>query len=96
MKKKPSFIGSTVEQKESYLIKAKNIHPTPVKLTIYDQLPISEDSDIKVSDVDNKDAVINKKTGKITWNVGLKPNEEIQIPFSYTLSYPKDKHILGL
>lgn len=96
MMKKPSFIGSTVEQKESYLIKAKNIHPTPVKLTIYDQLPISEDSDIKVSDVDNKDAVINKKTGKITWNVGLKPNEEIQIPFSYTLSYPKDKHILGL
>lgn len=96
MKKKPSFIGSTVEQKESYLIKAKNIHPIPVKLTIYDQLPISEDSDIKVSDVDNKDAVINKKTGKITWNVGLKPNEEIQIPFSYTLSYPKDKHILGL
>ncbi|GAB1439207.1 DUF4139 domain-containing protein [Providencia sp.] len=96
MRKKPSFIGSTIEQKESYLIKAKNLHAKPVKLTIYDQIPISEDSDIKVSEISDKNADINKMTGEVTWDVELKPNEEIQLPFSYTLSYPKDKQILGL
>lgn len=96
MRKKPSFIGSTIEQKESYLIKAKNLHAKPVKLTIYDQIPISEDSDIKVSEIRDKNADINKMTGEVTWDVELKPNEEIQIPFNYTLSYPKDKQILGL
>lgn len=96
MKKKPSFIGSTIEQKEGYLIKAKNTHSKPINLTIFDQLPISEDSEIKVSEIDNKQAIVNKTTGELSWEVELKPNQQIEIPFNYTLSYPKDKHILGL
>lgn len=96
MKKKPSFIGSTIEQKEGYLIKAKNMHAKPINLTIIDQLPVSQDSEIKVSEIDNKQAVVNKTTGELTWEVALEPNQQIEIPFNYTLSYPKDKHILGL
>lgn len=96
MKKKPSFIGSTIEQKEGYLIKAKNMHSKPINLTIIDQLPVSQDSEIKVSEIDNKQAVVNKTTGELTWKVAIEPNQQIEIPFNYTLSYPKDKHILGL
>lgn len=96
MKKKPSFIGSTIEQKEGYLIKAKNMHTKPINLTIVDQLPISQDSEIKVSEIDNKQAVVNKTTGELTWDVTLEANQQIEIPFNYTLSYPKDKHIVGL
>ncbi|EPL9568265.1 DUF4139 domain-containing protein [Providencia rettgeri] len=96
MKKKPSFIGSTIEQKEGYLIKAKNMYSKPINLTIIDQLPVSQDSEIKVSEIDNKQAVVNKTTGELTWKVAIEPNQQIEIPFNYTLSYPKDKHILGL
>ncbi|WP_369311112.1 DUF4139 domain-containing protein [Providencia rettgeri] len=96
MKKKPSFIGSTIEQKEGYLIKAQNRHKKPINLTIIDQLPISQDSEIKVSEIDNKQANVNKTTGELTWEVTLEPNQQIEIPFNYTLSYPKDKHIVGL
>ncbi|MBV2190860.1 DUF4139 domain-containing protein [Providencia rettgeri] len=96
IKKKPSFIGSTIQQTESYLVKVKNTHTKPIELTVYDQIPVSEDSDIKVSAIEDKNAVTNKSTGEITWDIALEPNEEKQISFSYTLSYPKDKQILGL
>ncbi|MEQ5573006.1 mucoidy inhibitor MuiA family protein [Providencia huaxiensis] len=96
MKKKPSFMGSTIQQTESYLVKVKNMHTKPIELTVYDQIPVSEDSDIKVSAIEDKNAVTNKSTGEITWDIALEPNEEKQISFSYSLSYPKDKQILGL
>lgn len=96
IKKKPSFMGSTIQQTESYLVKVKNMHTKPVEVTVYDQIPVSEDSDIKVSAIEDKNAVTNKSTGEITWDITLEPNEEKQISFSYTLSYPKDKQILGL
>ncbi|MBQ0398573.1 mucoidy inhibitor MuiA family protein [Providencia rettgeri] len=96
IKKKPSFMGSTIQQTESYLIKVKNMHAKPVELTVYDQIPLSEDSEIKVSEIEDKNAVTNKSTGEIAWDITLEPNEEKQISFSYTLSYPKDKQILGL
>lgn len=96
IKKKPSFMGSTIQQTESYLVKVKNMHAKPVELTVYDQIPLSEDSEIKVSEIEDKSAVTNKSTGEIAWDITLEPNEEKQISFSYTLSYPKDKQILGL
>ncbi len=89
-------MGSTIQQTESYLVKVKNMHTKPVEVTVYDQIPVSEDSDIKVSAIEDKNAVTNKSTGEITWDITLEPNEEKQISFSYTLSYPKDKQILGL
>ncbi len=37
-KEKPSFMGSTIQQTESYLVKVKNMHTKPVEVTVYDQI----------------------------------------------------------
>ena len=96
LRKKPSFIGSIIKQKESYLIKVKNTRKDEVNLVIYDQVPVSQDSDVKVAELEYKNAQFEPTAGTIEWNLTLKPQQDVELPLSYTLEYPKDKLINGL
>lgn len=96
IRKEPIFIGTTIEQKESYNIKVRNTYNSPVKVTIYDQLPLSQENNINVTDAVYKDGVLDKDTGEIEWNITLGAKEEKSLPLNYTLSYPKNRQIMGL
>lgn len=96
IRKEPIFIGSTIEQKESYTIKLRNMYNTPVTVKVYDQLPLSQENTISVTNAEYKEGVLDKETGKIEWNVTLQPKQEKSLPLNYTLSYPKNKQIVGL
>lgn len=96
MRKKPTFMGSSVEQKESFLIKVRNTRKNDIKLSVYDQLPTSRDADIKVLNPEFKGGKLDETENKIEWDLTLKPQETIKLPLSYTLKYPKNKQINGL
>ncbi|MCK9782770.1 DUF4139 domain-containing protein [Proteus vulgaris] len=96
IRKEPIFIGTTVEQKESYTIKVRNTYNAPVKVTIYDQLPLSQENNITVADAVYKDGELDKNTGEIKWDITLGAKEERSLPLNYTLSYPKNRKIMGL
>ncbi|MEQ5224613.1 DUF4139 domain-containing protein [Proteus cibi] len=96
IRKEPIFIGTTIEQKESYTIKVRNTYNSPVKVTIYDQLPLSQENNINVADAVYKDGVLDKDTGEIKWNITLGAKEEKSLLLNYTLSYPKNRQVVGL
>lgn len=96
IRKEPIFIGTTIEQKESYTIKVRNTYNSPVKVTIYDQLPLSQENNINVADAVYKDGVLDKDTGEIEWNITLEAKQEKSLPLNYTLSYPKNRQVMGL
>lgn len=96
MRKKPTFMGSSVEQKESFLIKVRNTRKNDIKLSVYDQLPTSRDTDIKVLNPEYKGGKLDETENKIEWDLTLKPQETVELPLSYTLKYPKNKQINGL
>ncbi|NBN23859.1 mucoidy inhibitor MuiA family protein [Proteus sp. G2657] len=96
IRKEPIFIGTTIEQKESYTIKVRNTYDTLVKVTIYDQLPLSQENNINVANADYKDGVLDKDTGEIEWSITLGAKQEKSLPLNYTLSYPKNRQVMGL
>lgn len=95
---KPSFLGNSVAQKFAYSIDIRNSKTSPIDITIYDQLPLIQNKAIELEDAKYNGAEYNKETGLLTWKVNIKPSEVKQLPFSFKVSYPKDKSdvIIGL
>ncbi|MBO8124822.1 DUF4139 domain-containing protein, partial [Klebsiella pneumoniae] len=68
----------------------------PLVVTVFDQIPVSQDTNILVKDVKTGEGTVNKQTGEVEWKVELKPQQVMELPLSYTLKYPKEKPISGL
>jgi uncharacterized protein (TIGR02231 family) len=90
------FIGRNTVETQAYRITIRNTKKEPIQLTLEDQLPVSQDSQIEVEMGEAKGAVLNKETGKLTWQLSLSPSESRTLDLKYTVKYPKDKEVAGL
>lgn len=82
-------------KKESYLyeIVVRNNRSVPIKIDIFDQIPISKSSDISVT-IDNISEGKNDiLTGEVSWQYTIQPGEVKSIEIGYTVKYPKDANI---
>lgn len=86
-------VGSNRKDTYTYKIIAKNNRDIPVRLNLYDQIPISQDGDISVTINEISDADYNETTGKLTWLLNLQPGESKSYSLSFTIKYPKDRQI---
>lgn len=91
-----NFIGSS--RKESYVweISVRNTKTDAIKIIIEDQVPVSQNTQIEVTAVDLGGSKYNKDTGKLTWELELKPNETRKLVYKFEVKYPKDKQVSGL
>jgi len=80
----------------------KNQKSRRIELSVFDQLPLSEDDKIKVKVLDpadlskeNKDSgdVIINDFNNVRWSIHLEPLQEKKIVFRYSIEYPSDKHL---
>lgn len=94
--KQPGILGSAVEQSEGYMITLSSFAKAPLVVTVFDQIPVSQDTNILVKDIKTGEGTVNKQTGEVEWKVELKPQQVMELPLSYTLKYPKEKPISGL
>ena len=64
----------TVEDR-TYQISIQNFRANPIKLLMYDQLPVSKTADIVVNQgkFSDKPATFDKNSGKLSWNIELGP-----------------------
>lgn len=88
------LFGSTQSQQKVYEITIRNNKKIDVNIAVEDQYPISQNGDIKVTDLDIANAEEDKTTGKLIWNLQLKPNITQTIKWGYTIRFPKDKTII--
>jgi uncharacterized protein (TIGR02231 family) len=86
----------TVEDR-TYQISMQNFRANPIKLLMYDQLPVSKTADIVVNQgpFSDKPATSDKDSGKLSWNIELGPKAKKVIEFSYSVEWPKGKEIAG-
>ncbi len=80
-----------------YEMTIENFKTQPVKVTVLDQLPVSQDNAITVSDVKfNEQPATEKETGKLTWTLALDPKQKKTLTEEYTITWPADRDIDGL
>ncbi len=84
-------LGSNQRDSRAYRITLRNTRQEAVGLTVYDQIPVSNDSRIEVLLTDAGGATLNPETGKLTYRLMLQPNESRVLTFRYELKYPKGR-----
>ena len=90
------MIGGNQRDSYAWEVSVRNTKSEVVKITVEDQVPVSQNSQIEVTVSDIGGARYNKDTGKLIWNMTLQPNETKKVVFKYEVKYPKDKQVSGL
>lgn len=87
---KKSFLGNSQRESFMFEILVKNNRKSDIKISVVDQLPLSNVSDIEVTAVELSGAEYNNITGKLSWIINLKPSESKKVGFGYNIKYPKN------
>lgn len=94
-KDKTKIIGNNKIKTITYELALKNNKSGSINLMVEDQIPVSNNEEIKVS-LESKDkADYNDKTGSLKWNLKIQPRMQEKLVFSYSVKYNKDKPLLG-
>jgi uncharacterized protein (TIGR02231 family) len=90
------IITSSKMDTRSYRITVKNLHERAIPLTVLDQIPVSQNADIKV-ELTGKTAPsrrdVDDKRGVMAWDATLTPDEERIIEFGYRTTWPAAKKV---
>lgn len=90
------FLSSDIERTFAYEIKIKNNKKSAVKLTVEEQIPISQQEDIVVKVIELSGAKYNQETGYLKWNVNVDAGKSVTKKLVFSVRHPKDKEIQGL
>lgn len=87
-------IGSNVAETRGFKIIARNKKSQPIKLTIFDQIPVSVISDIIVSPLELTSGQLDVKTGKVKWELTIDGQQQKDINLQYEVKYPKREKVI--
>ena len=90
------LIGTNQRDSYAFEISIRNTKSEAVKVTVEDQVPVSQNSQIEVGVTDLGGAKYNKDTGKLLWELTLQPNETKKVLYKFEVKYPKDRAIPAL
>lgn len=87
-------VGSSKKEIFMYEIAIRNNRNIPVKITVFDQVPVSKNTDITVTADEISDGTKNAETGEVKWDITIQPNEVKNLNIGYTVKYPKDAQVV--
>jgi uncharacterized protein (TIGR02231 family) len=87
-------IGSNVVETRGFKIIVRNKKSLPIKLTLFDQIPVPVVSDIVVSPVELSKGQLDNKTGKVTWELNVEPQQQKEIILQYEVKYPRREKVI--
>ena len=81
-----------------YKLTVENYKDKPISVALYENLPVSANQEIKVAltDVSPKPTKNDEPTGKLTWELNVKPRDKAEISYGFTADWPQEKHVIGL
>jgi hypothetical protein len=88
--------GGNVRYLFAYRLSVASTYTQPVKVVVWDRIPISLHSDIKVELTDSGKGALDPETGRLTWNLIIEPGQHWETTFRFIVRAPKGKIVLGL
>lgn len=87
------IIGNSKKDSYIYEIAIRNNRTSPINIKVYDQVPISNNTDITVTVDQLSEGVQDLTTGEVKWNLII-PSMDVQAKeIGYTVKYPKTSDI---
>ena len=85
-------------QNYGYKLTVENYKDKPVAVALYENIPVSANQEIKaaLTDASPKPTKTDEPTGKLTWELNLKPREKSEISYGFTIDWPQDRQLSGL
>jgi hypothetical protein len=83
------IIGNNIKETIGWDITVKNNKNTKINITVEDQYPLSEKKSVEVELLESSNAKVDEKTGKLTWELEMEPNEKKVFTYKYSVKYPK-------
>jgi len=89
-------LGFNKSKTFTYEITVKNLKKEAIDIVIEEQVPVSQNKDIEVKIDETSGAEADPATGKLSWDLTVKPGESVKKKISFTVKYPKDKVLNNL
>lgn len=86
--------GSTKKDTYYYDIQVRNNRTVPVKINVFDQIPLSSSSEITVTVETIGTGKKDDATGEVSYMVTLQPGETANLEIGYSVRYPKNAKIM--
>jgi len=90
------LISSSKTDVRSWRIAVKNLRERTIPVTVIDQIPVSQNQDVKVEFSGKTQPTkrdVDDKRGVLAWDLDLKPDEEKTIEFGYRATWPAAKRV---
>ena len=86
-----NFIGGNYKETLSYEINVRNNNKTAIDIELQDQVPVSQNGEIKVDVDEISGATQDPLSGKLTYKLKLAPSESKKLTITFSIQYPKTK-----
>lgn len=87
------FIGSKVKETYAFKMIVRNNRKNTIHMTVLEQIPVSQNSEIEVKAIETSDAEPNITTGEVKWEFTLKPGNTKELKITYSIKHPKNTSI---
>jgi uncharacterized protein (TIGR02231 family) len=92
------IVTTSKTDERSFKTSVRNSHDFPIRISIQDQLPVSENEDIQVemlpATTPPTATDVRDKRGVLEWAFEAKPGEVRDIAFAWRVRWPKDKGVV--
>jgi uncharacterized protein (TIGR02231 family) len=90
---KRQLLGNNEKETFYFETTVRNNRDKEINVLLEDQLPISSDGQIEVAMLEISGAVLEKNTGKLSWNMKLATGESKTITLGYSIKTPKSMQV---
>jgi len=87
---KTNIITGKRELQRGWEISVDNRKKQPIRIVIDDQLPLSNDEDVEVKADVLGSGKLDKDTGRVEWDITIKPGERENLRFKYSVQAPRE------